>query len=73
MRLHALYLAGALIATAIPLSVGAVPAEADHEAATSARQASPATYACPRGYYWKPARYARHGKFRRAHCTPTGE
>ena len=70
MRLHALYLAGALTATAVPFSAGAVPAEADHEAAISARQATSATYTCLPGYYWEPASYARHGKFRPAHCAP---
>jgi hypothetical protein len=70
MRLHALYLTGALIATAIPLSAGAVSVAADHEAAISVRQAASATHTCPPGYYWEPDAYAPHGKFRPAHCAP---
>jgi len=66
MRLHALYLTGALIATAIPLSAGAVPAVADREAAISARQAASATFTCPPGYYWERDAYAP----RPAHCAP---
>jgi hypothetical protein len=68
MRFHALCLTGALIATAIPLSAGAVPVAADHEAGTSAEKAASATYPCPAGYYWEPDAYAPHGKFRPAHC-----
>jgi hypothetical protein len=64
MKLHDLYLAGALIATAIPLSAGAIPAEA----ASSAPQATSAPYTCDPGYYWQPDGYAPHGKFRPAHC-----
>lgn len=70
MRLHALCLTGALIAAAVPLAAGAVPVAADHQAGTSARQATSAAYTCPRGYYWEPDAYARHGKFRPAHCAP---
>lgn len=68
MRLHALYLAGALIATAVPFSAGAVPAAPDHQTAASTQEAAPAADTCPPGYYWEPADYARHGKFRPAHC-----
>jgi hypothetical protein len=70
MRLHALYLTGALLATAIPVSAGAVIVAADHEAGISARQAASAAYTCPPGYYWEPDAYAPHGKFRPAHCAP---
>lgn len=72
MRLHALYVTGALIATAIPLSAGAVPVAAQHEAGASARQAASAASTCPPGYYWEPDAYAPHGKFRPAHCAPRG-
>lgn len=66
MKLHALCLASALIAAAIPLSAGAVPVAAG----ASARQAASTTYTCPTGYYWEPDAYAPHGKFRPAHCAP---
>ena len=68
MRLSALCLIGTLAILAIPFSAGAIPAQPDRQAAGSARPATPATYACPPGYYWEPAAYAPHGKFRPAHC-----
>jgi hypothetical protein len=70
MRLHALYLTGALIGTAIPVSASAVPMAAQHEAGASFRQAASAASTCPPGYYWEPDAYAPHGKFRPAHCAP---
>ena len=68
MKLHVLYLTGALIATALPLSARAAPVQPDHQATTSAQQATSAPYTCPPGYYWEPDGYAPHGKFRPAHC-----
>jgi len=68
MRLHALYLVGVTIAAAIPLSAGAAPVGAGYQTAATARQATLAAYTCPPGYYWEPAAYAPHGKFRPAHC-----
>jgi hypothetical protein len=68
MRLHALYLAGALILATVPFAAGAAPAATDHQAGTSERQAASATPTCPPGYYWEPDAYATHGKFRPAHC-----
>ena len=70
MRLNAFYLAGALIAAAIPLSAGAMPVAEEREAATQVRQAALVAYTCPPGYYWEPDGYAPHGKFRPAHCAP---
>jgi hypothetical protein len=71
MKFPALYLAGALIAAAIPLSASAAPVAADQGSAVSGRQATSATTpTCPPGYYWEPDGYARHGKFRLAHCAP---
>jgi hypothetical protein len=68
MRLHALYLTGALMAMAIP--AGAVSARADHQTAEDAQQVVPASYTCTPGYYCEPDAYAPHGKFRPAHCAP---
>jgi len=68
MRVNALCLIGAVAVLAIPLSAGAAPAQADRQAAVSAEQARPAAIPCPPGYYWEPAAYAPHGKFRLAHC-----
>ena len=68
MKSHVLYLTGALIATALPVSARATPAQPDHQATTSAQQATSASYTCPPGYYWEPDGYAKHGKFRLAHC-----
>jgi hypothetical protein len=68
MKLHALYLTGALIATALPLSARAAPVQPDDQATISAPQAASAQYTCPPGYYWEPDGYAPRGKFRPAHC-----
>jgi len=68
MRLHALCLTAALIAAAIPLSAGGAPVAANYVAGANARQAASTMYTCPPGYYWEPDAYARHGKFRPAHC-----
>jgi len=68
MRLNALCLIGALPHLGIPLSARAVPAQADRQAAAGARQATPASYTCPSGFYWEPDAYAPYGKFRPAHC-----
>jgi hypothetical protein len=68
MRLHALYLAGALSALAIPVSAGASPVPADHLTATSAEQAVSAKTSCPAGWVWEPAGYMGNGHWRSAHC-----
>jgi hypothetical protein len=78
MRLNALYLIGTLTISAIaPLagtaaaqSAGIVPAQSDREAAVSVPRGTQAHNACGPGYYWEPSSYARHGKFRVAHCAP---
>ena len=77
MRLNALYLIGTLTILAIPLSAGAVaaqpagavPLQSGRQVAASAPRDTPATQACPSGYYWESSGYAKHGKFRPAHCT----
>lgn len=76
MRLNALCLIASLAASAIPLSAGAVPAEpagavpaqSDRQAAVNTPRDMSATPACPPSYYWEPSSYAKHGKFRLAHC-----
>jgi hypothetical protein len=78
MRLNALCLIGSLAVLAIPLaaraapaqSAGTVSAQRGGQAAVIASQGKPAAYVCPPGYYWEPDAYARHGKFRPAHCAP---
>ena len=73
MRLNALCLIGSLAALAIPLPAGAAPAHS--VVAVSAQwgplaavTGKPATHSCFLGYHWEPDSYARHGKFRPAHC-----
>ena len=68
MKLRVLYLTGALIATALPLSASAIPVQPGHHATANAQQATSAPYTCPPGYYWDPDGYAPHGRFRPAHC-----
>ena len=68
MKLRVIYLTGALIATALPLSARVIPVQPDPRTANTAQQAMSARYTCPPGYYWDPDGYAPHGKFRPAHC-----
>lgn len=76
MRLNAPCLTGFLAALAIPLPAGAVPAQSagalsaqwSPQTAVTAPQGKWAADVCPPGYYWEPANYAPHGKFRPAHC-----
>jgi hypothetical protein len=70
MRLTAVRVIGVLTVTAVPLSAGAETAAADQQAAPNARQAAPATNVCGPGWYWEQAGYAKHGKWRPAHCAP---
>ena len=77
MRLNALCLIGCLAASALPLSAGAEstpPAAAvraaQSEGSVRAAQDPASARTCPPGYYWEPASYAKHGKFRLAHCAP---
>ncbi len=69
MRLNALCLISVLtIAAAAPFSAGAVPAGGDLGAAAGARQVTPVADGCGPGWYWEQAGYAKHGKWRPAHC-----
>jgi hypothetical protein len=76
MRLNALCLIGSLAALAIPLPAGAATAQSaeaisaqwSQQSAITAPRGKSAGYVCPTGYYWVPAGYAKHGKFRLAHC-----
>lgn len=78
MRSNALYLIGTLTILAIvPLAgtaaaqpAGIVPAQSGRQAAVSVPRGTQAPDACVPGYYWEPSSYARHGKFRAAHCAP---
>ena len=78
MRLNALYLIGTVTISAIaPLAgtaaaqpAGMVPAQSDRQAAVGAPRGTQVPNVCPPGYYWEPSSYARHGKFRPAHCAP---
>lgn len=68
MLMRALYLTGALVATAIPLSAGAAPIPANQQSAAGVEEAAPAPDACPAGWIWEPAGYMGNGHWRPAHC-----
>ena len=68
MKLRSLYVTGALITTAIPLSALAAPAPANHQTAISGEQAVSAKKSCPAGWIWEPAGYMGNGHWRPAHC-----
>ncbi len=70
MQLNKLYLIGALAVLAIPLSAGATPYQGNRQPAASALQETPTADACGHGWYWEQPGYAKHGKWRPAHCAP---
>jgi hypothetical protein len=70
MRLHALYLTGALIAAAIPLSAGAQPVQANRQTAASTDQTTPTSEVCRPGWVWEPAGYVTLGRWQPARCVP---
>ena len=78
MRWNALYLIGTVTVSAIaPLAgtaaaqpAGMVPAQSERQPAVGTPRGTQAPDACLPGYYWEPSSYARHGKFRPAHCAP---
>jgi len=76
MRLNALYLTGALAILATPLSAGAQPAQStdpaqlNRQPTTSFQEVTPLEDACGAGWRWDDAGYAKHGKWRPAHCAP---
>jgi hypothetical protein len=78
MRWNALYLIGAVTISAVaPLAgtaavqpAGMVLAQSDRQATVSVPRGTQAPDTCAPGYYWEPSSYARHGKFRFAHCAP---
>jgi len=72
MRLHALYLAGALTALAIPLSAGAQPVYTNRQGAATEQYASRLA-ACPAGWVWEPAGYMGNGHWRPEHCAPRND
>jgi hypothetical protein len=77
VRLNTLCFVRSLAALAITLPLGAVPAQPagaasaqwGRQSAITAPRGKSAAYVCPNGYYWVPAGYAKHGKFRPAHCS----
>jgi hypothetical protein len=68
MRMHALDLAGAVVAAAIPLSPEAQPMQENRETVASAEQTTSAPEACPPGWVWEDAGYLGGGTWRPAHC-----
>jgi hypothetical protein len=68
MRLNTLRLIGALTVAAVPVTASAASPQLYNQHAASAQQDMPAAVACAPGWYWEPAGYATHGKFRPAHC-----
>jgi hypothetical protein len=62
MRLKALYLTGALMSVAIPLSAGAAPSQRDSQTTPNAEQML-ASDACGRGWYWRQPGMPRTANF----------
>ncbi len=68
MRLHALYLTGALIAMASPLSAGAQSLPQTDPSATNFQAGNRGAEQCAPGYVWEPGGYLGGGSWRPGHC-----
>jgi hypothetical protein len=70
MRSLMLALVGAVAIAASPMA-GAAPLATGGSVPAPALKAVPAaSHGCPKGQRWVPAGYAKHGKYRAAHCAP---
>jgi hypothetical protein len=72
MRLHALYLIGALAVTAIPLSAGAQSLPANEQWTSNAQAVNQPVQKCAPGWVWEPSGYSGGGTWRPAHCASLG-
>ena len=71
MRSFALALLAALDLAAGLQDAGASPSLRNSDPATHVSQNLVlAKHHCGKGQYWVPAGYAKHGKYRAAHCAP---
>jgi len=71
MRTFAPGLVAALVLAAWLQDAGAAPSLRNSDPATHASQNLVlAKHHCGKGQYWVPAGYAKHGKYRAAHCAP---
>jgi hypothetical protein len=71
MRSFALGLVAALALAAGLHDAGATPSLRNSDPATHVSQNFVlAKHHCGKGQYWVPAGYAKHGKYRAAHCAP---
>jgi hypothetical protein len=68
MKLHALYLAGAVVAAAIPFSAGAQSMPAYGQTTAGVAQTTPTKDACAPGWVWVPNGYVHQGRWEPAHC-----
>jgi hypothetical protein len=70
MRLNALYLMMGLLAMlAAPLAAGAEPAQPNNPETAGFQDVTQGD-PCGRGWHWEEAGYAKHRKWRPAHCAP---
>jgi hypothetical protein len=70
MRLHSLYLTGALLTMAIPLSAGAQLLQANEQPTPDAQTYFQWSQRCPAGWVWEQPGYLSSGKWRPSHCAP---
>jgi hypothetical protein len=71
MRAVALGLLGALsLAAGFSIADATTSTPITTPAATVAKGVPVASHKCPKGQYWVPAGYAKHGKYRAGHCAP---
>ncbi len=70
MRVLVLAFIGALVLAGGAQTAGAVPLGTGSNVLAPISKVAPVAHKCPKGQYWVPAGYAKHGKYRAAHCSP---
>ena len=70
MRAYMFGLVGAFAIAAALQTASAAPSAPSGAALASAPTVVPVAHHCGQGYRWVPAGYAKHGKYRAAHCAP---
>jgi hypothetical protein len=68
MKMRTRYLASALVALALPLSVATALAFTGPQSAAAVEHVRSFKKICPAGTVWEPAGYMGNGHWRPAHC-----
>ena len=70
MRVCILALLGGICLVAVLSAAGATPSAPSSAIIAPVSKIAPVAHHCGRGRHWVSAGYAKHGKWRAAHCAP---